>query len=55
VLAEVARGCTNDEVAEALGLLPNTVKSYLKSAMRKLGATNRVQAVNLARAAGALD
>lgn len=55
VLAEVARGCTNDEVAEALGLLSNTVKSYLKSAMRKLGATNRVQAVNLARAAGALD
>lgn len=55
VLAEVAVGRTNDEVAAALGLLPNTVKSYLKSAMRKLGASNRVQAVHRARTAGLLD
>ncbi len=55
VLAEVAVGRTNDEVAAALGLLPNTVKAYLRSAMRKLDATNRVQAVHLAREAGLLD
>ncbi|MFD0488039.1 response regulator transcription factor [Saccharopolyspora spinosporotrichia] len=52
VLALVATGCTNDAVARRLGLLPNTVKSYLKSAMKKLDATNRVQAVNRARQAG---
>ncbi|GAA2796316.1 helix-turn-helix transcriptional regulator [Saccharopolyspora taberi] len=51
-LALVAAGCTNDEIAHRLGLLPNTVKSYLKSAMKKLDATNRVQAVNRAREAG---
>lgn len=52
VLAEVARGSSNREVGEALGLLPNTVKSYLKTAMRKLDANNRVQAIMAAREAG---
>lgn len=52
VLAQVALGRTNREAAEHLGLLPNTVKSYLKTAMRKLGASNRVQAITAARAAG---
>ncbi|MGH3519406.1 MAG: response regulator transcription factor [Haloechinothrix sp.] len=52
VLAQVAIGRTNNEIADQLGLLTNTVKAYLKSAMRKLGAGNRVQAVYLARQAG---
>lgn len=55
VLERVAIGCTNQEAAEALGLLTNTVKAYLKSAMRKLGAANRVQAVHRARQAGLID
>ncbi|HWC81831.1 MAG TPA: LuxR C-terminal-related transcriptional regulator [Pseudonocardiaceae bacterium] len=55
LLAHVARGRTNDEIAAALGLLPNTVKSYLKHAMRKLGAANRIQALNRAREWGLLD
>ncbi len=54
VLAQVARGCSNQEAADNLGLLPNTVKSYLKTAMRKLQATNRVQAITAAREAGVL-
>jgi LuxR family transcriptional regulator, regulator of acetate metabolism len=52
VLAQVALGCTNQEAAENLGLRPNTVKSYLKTAMRKLNVQNRVQAMLAARDAG---
>lgn len=52
VLREVALGSSNAEAAEALGLLPNTVKSYLKSAMAKLHAKNRIQAVIRAQELG---
>lgn len=52
VLRHVARGLTNHETARAVGLTPNTVKTYLQSAARKLGAANRTQAVCLARDAG---
>ncbi len=54
VLEQIATGCSNADAAERLGLLPNTVKSYLKSAMRKLGVHNRVQAIVAARAAGVI-
>ncbi|MFH9424488.1 LuxR C-terminal-related transcriptional regulator [Streptomyces sp. NPDC017529] len=54
VLACVASGATNASAAERLGLRPETVKSYLRSAMRKLGAHSRLQAVVAARRAGAL-
>ena len=52
VLTQVALGLTNAEAAAQLGLLPNTAKSYLKTAMRKLEAKNRVQAITAAREAG---
>ncbi|WP_157537284.1 helix-turn-helix transcriptional regulator [Nocardioides sp. Root190] len=55
VLAQVALGQSNREVAASLGLVESTVKSYLKNAMRKLHASNRVHAVRLAREAGAID
>ncbi|MGI0129240.1 MAG: response regulator [Thermoplasmata archaeon] len=45
VLRMVALGKTNAEAAVTLGLTPNTVKSYLQTAMGKLGARNRVEAV----------
>jgi len=54
VLEAVARGMSNRATATALGLKPNTVKAYLQSASRKLGARNRVDAINRARAAGLL-
>ncbi|SCF77820.1 GAF modulated transcriptional regulator, LuxR family [Streptomyces sp. DconLS] len=41
VLSWVAAGATNAAVAERLGLRPETVKGYLRSAMRKLGAHTR--------------
>jgi DNA-binding CsgD family transcriptional regulator len=54
VLSHVAAGLTNKAVADVLGLRTTTVKAYLKAAARKLGATNRVHAVRLAREAGLL-
>ncbi|WP_338900242.1 helix-turn-helix transcriptional regulator [Streptomyces sp. TG1A-60] len=54
VLACVAVGATNAGTAERLGLRPETVKAYLRSAMRKLGAHTRLEAVVAARRAGLL-
>ncbi|MFE8914277.1 response regulator transcription factor [Streptomyces globisporus] len=54
VVACVAAGATNAAAAERLGLRPETVKGYLRSAMRKLGAHTRLEAVVAARRAGLL-
>lgn len=54
VLACVAAGATNGSAAQRLGLRPETVKGYLRSAMRKLGAHTRWEAVIAARRAGLL-
>ncbi|MGY0490963.1 response regulator transcription factor [Streptomyces sp. WG-D5] len=54
VLACVAAGATNATTADRLGLRPETVKSYLRSAMRKLGTHTRGETVVAARRAGAL-
>jgi len=54
VLACVAAGATNAAAAERLGLRPETVKGYLRSAMRRLGAHTRLEAVVAARRAGLL-
>ncbi|MER7172311.1 helix-turn-helix transcriptional regulator [Streptomyces mesophilus] len=54
VLACVALGATNAAAAERLGLGAETVKGYLRSAMRKLGAHSRWEAVVAARRAGLL-
>ncbi|MEU3347648.1 helix-turn-helix transcriptional regulator [Streptomyces sp. NPDC006700] len=54
VLTCVAAGATNATAASRLGLSPETVKSYLRSAMRKLGAHTRGEAVASARRAGVL-
>ncbi len=54
VLACVAAGATNAAAAERLGLRAETVKGYLRSAMRRLGARTRGEAVVAARRAGLL-
>lgn len=54
VLAQLAAGYTNSEIAERLCILPTTVKTHVKSTMRKLGARNRVETVAAARHAGLL-
>jgi DNA-binding NarL/FixJ family response regulator len=54
VLTAIASGATNASAAVRLRLRPETVKSYLRSAMRKLGAHTRLEAVVAARRAGLL-
>jgi DNA-binding CsgD family transcriptional regulator len=54
VLALVAVGCGNAEAGRRLGLLPETVKSYLRNAMRKLGTHSRIETVVVARRRGFL-
>jgi LuxR family transcriptional regulator, regulator of acetate metabolism len=49
VLALVALGLTNDGIAASLGLSSLTVKSYLRSAMARLDARTRYEAVVEAR------
>ena len=43
VLAEVARGRTNTEIADELYITLSTVKTHIASVMAKLGARNRVE------------
>lgn len=45
VLALLADGKRNSEIAEALGITENTVEAHLKHIFSKLGVSNRVQAV----------
>jgi DNA-binding CsgD family transcriptional regulator len=54
VLALVALGLTNERIAARLGLSAVTVKSYLRSAMARLDAQTRYQAVIEARRLGIL-
>jgi DNA-binding CsgD family transcriptional regulator len=54
VLACVALGWTNAQIAADLGITTETVKSYLRSATRKLHARTRLEAVVAARRLGLL-
>ena len=45
ILTLIGRGLSNQEIAQQLYLSPNSVKTYIRSAYRKVGATTRSQAV----------
>lgn len=49
VLTELASGRANKEIARAMGLSPNTVKTHLAKLFGKLGASTRTEAVTRAR------
>lgn len=51
VVQLVATGLSNPEIGASLGLTRNTVKTYLQTAMQKLDARNRVDAISKAREA----
>lgn len=46
LLGGIVRGYSNLEIAEQMSLSPNTVKSYIRSAYRKIGVQTRSQAVS---------
>ena len=52
VLRLAADGLSSPDIAAALSLTEGTVRNYLSEAISKLGARNRVEAANLARAKG---
>lgn len=52
VLALLAEGATNADIAHALGMRESTVKSHVSRILTTLEVTNRVQAALLARDAG---
>lgn len=54
VLTHAAVGRTNAEIGEQMSVGTETVKSYLRTVMRKLAVGNRIEAVVAARAAGLL-
>jgi len=54
VLALVAGGCSNQEIAESLGVSEGTVKNHVSTILSKLGVRDRVQAVLKGLEAGLL-
>ena len=54
VLAEVAKGRTNGEIARTLSISEATVKTHLLSAFPKLGVDDRTAAVTVAMKRGLL-
>jgi two-component system, NarL family, response regulator YdfI len=55
VLAAVADGLRNKEIADELGITERTVKAHLASIFNKLGATSRAEAIAKAMSAGILQ
>lgn len=51
VLEMLASGKSNKEIAQDMGIAPATVKNHLETIFEKMGASNRTQAVMVARAA----
>ena len=49
ILRLTATGATNAEVAEELNVSMHTVKTHVYNLFRKIGVTNRIQAVNWAK------
>jgi DNA-binding NarL/FixJ family response regulator len=52
VVRLMSDGLTNTAIAERLFLSEKTVRNHISAVFRKLGATNRIEAVRLARQAG---
>ena len=54
ILTQIARGCSNREIAAQLFVSENTVKTHCARAFEKLGAARRTQAVRRCKELGLL-
>jgi LuxR family maltose regulon positive regulatory protein len=48
----LAQGMSNQKIAEALFVSPNTIKTHMRNIYSKLGVNNRLQAVDQLRKLG---
>ena len=55
ILGLLARGSTDAQIADVLGLSPATVQTHVRNAKAKLGARTRAQAVALALVGGLIE
>ena len=55
VLVAMAKGLTNEELAETMFISENTVKTHVRNVLTKLGVRDRVNAVVLAYQSGLMD
>ena len=55
VLQLIARGASNQEIAEELVFAVDTVKRHVYNIFSKLGVSNRIQALTRARALGLIE
>jgi DNA-binding NarL/FixJ family response regulator len=55
ILNEIAKGCSNDEIADNLFLSVNTVKHHVHNIFTKLGVENRRKAIEYAKYAGIMS
>ncbi len=54
IIEFIAKGKSNKEIARALGVTPETIKTHVKRIFSKLSAASRVQAVVRAQSLGLL-
>ena len=55
VLRELAAGASNQQIADRLGVSPNTIKTHVSKLFGKLGASRRTDAIARARELGILS
>ncbi len=55
ILRNIAQGLSNKDIAEQLGVSPNTIRNQIVTLMGKLGAGDRTQAVTIALQRGIID
>jgi DNA-binding NarL/FixJ family response regulator len=55
VLALVAKGLTNKDIARVLGFTPRTAKAHVANLLEKLGVTDRTEATGVALKRGIIS
>ena len=48
IVSYIAKGLTNNDIAEALNISPTVVREHITAILAKIGASNRAEAVAIA-------